>query len=272
MSHYLNNCSYNDTSNYKLSTTVIKAFQIVEFVGSNQPVQPTQIVNALGLNRTNVHRLLATLVNIGYVTKTSEGFSLTFKLLKLGRSIPLSKDLRNTAKPYMIELNRKINENIYLSVLVEDKIFAMDEVKSTRQLTLNNEIAYSDPVHASASGKLFMSQMTPADRLEFINSLALTKRARNTIIEASELMKTAEEAGKLGYATDIYEFSDDVFSIAAPIYNYEQRIIATIGISVPAMRIKEPEITNFLPDLLTATQGISRHFGYEQETKSVNTP
>lgn len=57
---------------YKLSTTVLKAFQILEFVGAHQPVQPSKIVKELGLNRTNVHRLLATLSEIGYVVKTQE--------------------------------------------------------------------------------------------------------------------------------------------------------------------------------------------------------
>lgn len=251
---------------YKLSTTVIKAFQVLEFIGYNQPVQPSAIVKELGLNRTNVHRLLATLIEIGYVVKTHEGFNLTFKLLKLGRSIPLSKDLRNTVKPYMIELNRKVNENIYLSVLVEDKVFAIDDVKSTRQLTLNKDMAYSDPVHACASGKLFMSQMSPSERLEFIESLTLLKLARNTITDRIQLMKAAEEAQRLGYARDTFEFSDEVLSIAAPIYNYEHRIIATIGISVPAARLSEDELSHYLPDLLAVAHEVSRHFGNEQQT------
>ena len=249
---------------YKLSTTVIKAFQVLEFIGANQPVQPSSMVKELGLNRTNVHRLLATLTEIGYVVKTHDGFSLTFKLLQLGRSIPLSKDLRNTVKPYMIELNRKINENIYLMVLVENKIFAIDDVKSTQHLTLNKDLAYSDPVYACASGKLFMSQMPPAERLAFIESLPLTKLARNTITDKTQLMKTAEEAGRQGYAKDVFEFSDEVLSIAAPIYNYEQRIIATIGISVPETRISEDELTRYLPELLAVAREVSHQFGSEQ--------
>ncbi|MDX2480778.1 MAG: IclR family transcriptional regulator [Desulfuromusa sp.] len=257
---------------YKLSTTVMKAFHLLEHIGSNQPVQPSQIVNELGLNRTNVHRLLATLIQIGYVVKTAEGFSLTFKLLSLGRSIPLSKDLRNTAKPYMIELNNKVNENIYLTVLVEDKVFAIDDVKSTQALTLNKDMAHSDPVHACASGKLFISQMSPSERQKYIDSLTLTKHARNTITDKTQLMKAAEEAGRLGYAKDIYEFSNEVLSIAAPIYNYEYRIIATLGISAPARRLSESELSGYLPTLLDATSEISHHFGSEQNMASAAFP
>ena len=246
---------------YKLSTTVIKAFQVLEFVGANQPVQPSQIVRHLGLNRTNVHRLLATLVDIGYVVKNQDGFSLTFKLLKLGRTIPLSKDLRNTAKPHMIELMRKAGENVYLGVLVEDMVFAIDDVRSANQLTLNPDMTYSYPVHSCASGKLFLAQMTPGERLEFIETLTLTKLGRNTITDRTRLHRHAEDVRRQGYATDIYEFSDEVLSIAAPIYNYEQKIIATIAISGPSTRLDEAALLKHLPDLQATAREISRNFG-----------
>ncbi len=246
---------------YKLSTTVLKAFQILEFVGAHQPVQPSKIVKELGLNRTNVHRLLATLSEIGYVVKTQEGFSLTFKLLKLGRTIPLSKDLRNTSKPYMIDLMRKAGENVYLCVLVEDMVFAIDDVKSSHELTLNPNLTYSYPIYSCASGKLFLSEMAPAERLEYIDSLVFDQLGRNTITDKAKLHRQAEEVKKTGYATDLFEFSEEILSIAAPIYNYDHKIIATISISGPGTRLTEADMIAHVPDLLATARAISRNFG-----------
>lgn len=261
MSHYLNESSNNETGNYKLSTTVMKAFQILEYVGGNQPVQPSQIASALGLNRTNVHRLLATLVSLGYVVKSAEGFGLTFKLLKLGRTIPLSKDLRNTSKPHMIELMHQAGENVYLCVLVEEMVFAIDDVRSAHQLTLNPDMTYSYPVHTCASGKLFLGQMAPAKRREYINRITLNKLARNTITDKDQLYHHADEVDQQGYAQDIFEFSDDILSIAAPIFNFEQRVIATIAISGPATRLSEDEMKTHIPKLLATARTISQLFG-----------
>lgn len=250
---------------YKLSTTVLKAFQILEFVGANQPVQPSSIVKELGLNRTNVHRLLATLAEIGYVVKTQEGFSLTFKLLKLGRTIPLSKDLRNTAKPFMIDLINRVGENVYLCVRVEDMVFAIDDVKSSHRLTLNPDITYSFPIHSCASGKLFLSEMSPSKRLEYIETLELEELGRNTITDKLKLHRQSEEAKQEGYATDLFEFSDDVLSIAAPIFNYDHKIIATLAISGPGTRLKEKDMTAHIPELLAAARELSRCFGSGKE-------
>jgi DNA-binding IclR family transcriptional regulator len=249
---------------YNLSTTVLKAFQILEFIGDNQPVQPPTIIKGLDLNRTNVHRLLATLSEIGYVVKTHEGFSLTLKLLKLGRTSPLSTDLRNTAKPFMIDLINRVGENIYLCVRVEDMVLAIDDLKSSHQITLNPNTTYSFPIHSCASGKLFLSEMPRAERLDYIETLPLEKFGRNTITDKLKLHRQAEDAREKGFATDMLEFSDDVISIAAPIYNYDQKIIATIAISGPGSRVKESDIAAHTPDLLATAQELSRCFGSEK--------
>lgn len=244
---------------YKLSTTVLKAFQILEFVGAHQPVPPAKIVKDLGLNRTNVHRLLATLTELGYVTKTQEGFGLTFKLLKLGRTIPLSKDLRNTAKPYMIELMAKAKENVYLCVLVENMVFAIDDVKSAHELTLNPNLTYSYPAYSCASGKVFLAGMAPAERVEFIKALDIEKLGRNTITDVEELNQHAEEVRERGYAKDIFELSNEILSVAVPIFNHERKTIATIAISGPSTRLTEADLDSYVPDLTAAASSISRY-------------
>ncbi|MEA1912168.1 MAG: helix-turn-helix domain-containing protein, partial [Spirochaetota bacterium] len=80
----------SETSNYVLSTTVIKTFNILEYIAANQPVSPPDVAKGLQLPRSSVHRLLATLVSMGYVTKDKSGYYLSFKLFELGNSIPLS--------------------------------------------------------------------------------------------------------------------------------------------------------------------------------------
>jgi DNA-binding IclR family transcriptional regulator len=126
---------------------------------------------------------------------------------------------------------------------------------------LNPDISYSYPIHSCASGKLFLSELTPAERLEYIETLQLEELGRNTITDKLKLHRQAEESKKLGYATDLFEFSDDVLSIAAPIYNYDQKIIATIAISGPGTRLTEADMTAHIPELKATARELSRCFG-----------
>ncbi len=256
--------SNSEKKGYVLATTVLKAFQVLEFIGNNQPVLPTDIVKGLGFSRANIHRLLATFMEIGYVEKIEKGYGLTFKLFKLGSTVPLSRDLRDVAKPIMIELMKIAEENIYLNVLVEDMVIAIDEVKSSHHLTLNPDVTYNYPVHACASGKVLLSGLSLEERKNFVNGLSMVKRAPETIDDRGVFLSSIEEAGARGYATEIREFSDDLNSIAAPISDYRQKVVATISISGPAMRLTEERQQSVLPSLQDAASRISRKLGQDQ--------
>lgn len=234
---------------------------MLEYIGNHQPVHPTDIVKALGFSRANVHRLLATFMEIGYVEKEEAGYGLTFKLFKLGSSVPLSRDLRDVAKPVMIELMRVAEENIYLTVLVENMVIAIDEVKSSHHLTLNPDITYSYPVHSCASGKILLSGMDPEERREFIDNVSMEKRTPSTIVDREELLTVVEEAEMNGFAFEIREFSDDLNSMAAAIYDYRQKVVATISISGPAMRLTDDRLLSLQKPLLNAAARISERLG-----------
>ncbi len=107
--------------------------------------------------------------------------------------------------------------------------------------------------------------MSPSERLEYIETLELEELGRNTITDKLKLHRQAEEAKQAGYATDLFEFSDDVLSIAAPIFNYDHKIIATLAISGPGTRLKETDMTAHIPELLAAARELSRCFGSGKE-------
>lgn len=257
----INVSSNNEKKGYVLATTVMKAFHMLEYIGNNQPVHPTDIVKALGFSRANVHRLLATFMEIGYVDKTERGYSLTFKLFQLGSTVPLSRDLRDVAKPIMMELMKIAEENIYLNVLVENMVIAIDEVKSSHHLTLNPDVTYTYPVYTCASGKVLLSGLPLEQRKNFVNRLDMKKRAPATIVDKNQFLESIAQAEKEGYATEIREFSDDLNSISAPIFDYRKQVVATISISGPAMRFDENRQLSVLTPLKNAAARISEKLG-----------
>ncbi|MFW5796283.1 MAG: helix-turn-helix domain-containing protein, partial [Alkalispirochaeta sp.] len=66
---HTNESSNSNTQPYKPTTTVLKSFHVLEFISNNQPVKPSVIADRLSLTRTNVHRILTTLMEVGYIAK-----------------------------------------------------------------------------------------------------------------------------------------------------------------------------------------------------------
>lgn len=247
---------------YKPTTTVLKAFHVLEFISTRQPVRPAEIAAELNLTRTNVHRLLATLIQVGYVTRDARrGYRLTFKVFKLGSRVPTSQDLREIAKPLMVALGKAVNENVYLTVLYGHMVIAIEEVKSNNPLSLNPDVTYSYPIHTCASGKNFLAWMDPADREHLLQSMNLEKRTVHTLSTLEEIIAEAERVRERGYATEIMEFSDDLNSYAAPIFDYRGKMVANISVSGPARRAHQELLEAHRETLLETADSISVQLG-----------
>lgn len=240
---------------------MIKAFRLLEYIGHQQPVQPVQMVRDLGLTRANIYRLLTTLMRIGYVSREDNGYMLTFKLFKLGSTVPISRNLREIAKPMMADLMKEAEENIYLTVLCEDTVIAIEEVKSSHHLTLNPDVTYTYPLNTCASGKLFLAAMDEETRLEKISELALEKRTEHTVDSREALMEASRRAAENGYALELQEFSDDLNSMASPIVDYRGQVVAGIAISGPSMRLTEERMNSLVPALKETAARISEELG-----------
>ena len=248
MVQYTNSSSNNDTP-YPVATTVVKALTIVEYIAHHQPVQPVTMVKDLQLTRANLHRLLATLVRTGYIEKTSNGYQLSLKLFQLGSTVPIKVQLRDLARSHMHDLERIARENIYLTVLYNDQVIAIEEVKSAHTVILNPDVIYTYPVNSCASGKILLSGLSPENLDAYISSLEMVSKTENSVVDKAEFKRQVLEAKKNGYAIELLEFGNHLNSIAAPICDRDGEVIATIGISGPSMRLTESKIMELIEPL-----------------------
>lgn len=262
MLHYTNESSNSNTQSYRPTETVLKAFRILEFISAHGLVKPADITRCLGLSRTNVHRLLATLMHIGYVTRDeNKGYRLSFKLFKLGSRVPLSRDLREVARPVMEALMHRANENVYLTVLYGHMVIAIEEVKSANPLSLNPDVTYSYPIHACASGKNFLAAMDDDARGRVLQETERTQLTDNTVTDTETMEREIERARERGYSTELAEFSDDLNSYAAPIYDYRGKMVANVSISGPSLRATKERLDGLVDALREAANSISQQLG-----------
>ncbi|NCB02126.1 MAG: IclR family transcriptional regulator [Spirochaetia bacterium] len=248
MIHYTNNGSNSDTP-YPLATTVVKALGILEYIALHQPIQPVAMTKDLGLTRANLHRLLSTLVRTGYIEKAGGGYQLSLKLYRLGSTVPIKEQLRDLARIHMHELERIARENIYITVLYNDEVVAIEEVKSAHTVILNPDVIYTYPVNTCASGKLLLSHMSHENLDTYVETLEMIRRTPYTIVDKEEFKRQVREAKVKGYAVEYLEFGNHLHSIAAPITNRDGEVIATIGISGPSMRLTKDRMMDLIEPL-----------------------
>ncbi|RUV68578.1 IclR family transcriptional regulator [Mesorhizobium sp. M5C.F.Cr.IN.023.01.1.1] len=202
---------------------------------------PSVIAEATGLDRATTSRLLQTLIDDGYVRRTSHGnYSLTSKLLELSSSSGIALGLREIARPFMRELRDMNDETVHLGILESDRIVYIEKLEPTHQrVALITSVGQTMPVHSTALGKAILAEMTPAVMNAVLDRIRFDPRTKSTILTREAFLVELEKTRARGYAVDHGENLPDASCVAAPIHNKSGDVVAALSISSPTFRIAD---------------------------------
>jgi len=250
---------------YPLSTTVQKAFRLLEIIGGRQPVRASEILNESNLTRSNLYRLLSTFQKMGYVERDNDlKYRLSFKIFILGNTIPQRNQLSEVSRPFMARLAQRCKENVNLAVMFGQKVLYIDKIESPHYLKLDQPIGRTDPLHCTALGKVLLSGLSDQELKTYLKSTKLIPYTKKTITDPRVLEKVIQTVRREGYSTDLEELSEGIHCIGAPIRDLTGKVIAAISISAPSVRLTRQKIKELKEPLLEASLGISKRLGYRK--------
>lgn len=239
-------------------STVETAFTIVEAIGERGNARAADLSRALSLTRANVHRLLYTLEELGYVEKDEYArYHLTFSLFELGNTVPHSRKLIDTARPSMLGIAQLTGETVNNGVLFEGEVLYIDKVEATAHLKLDREIGSTDPAHCTSLGKVLLAYQEEREREAILRKLPFEKRTDNTITDPIRLEEELNKVVEWGYAVDFQELSYELNCVAAPVFDENGRICTAISISGPSDRFTRDKIEGIVEELKATTEKIS---------------
>ncbi len=244
---------------------VERALQILECFDDEHPEKGvSEIAQAVDLHKATTHRIMTTLLNFGYLERAEGGqrYRLGIKLTELGLKVVRRMDLRREALPFMRQLVQQWDETCDLSIFDSNNVFYVEVLQGSRALRIAAAVGQRLPAHCTASGKLFLAHLSPAE-LDIILSKPLASFTDKTITSPNELRRQLEKIRNQGYATDDEEFEVGVCAISAPIYNRQGKIIAAIGGPSPVSRMTPERILEIAATFKNAAQEISRRMGWK---------
>ncbi|NLY09450.1 MAG: IclR family transcriptional regulator [Tissierellia bacterium] len=254
---------------------VDRALEILELLHKERrPVGVSEISRELGLNKSTVHRCLASLEYKGFVRQDYETgrYSLGMKLLAMGLGLKEELNVVELISNHTKYLHEQTGEAVNVSVLEESPekgyltIMVHKEWSRNSVLTANPDLGSSVEAYTSSVGKCLLA-FNPNYDEKIMEANGFTKYTPNTISSIEEFRRELEEVRKNGYAIDNQELEIGLFCIGVPIFNGKGEVIAGISISGPVSRIKEGNLEDKVKLLKEVSKAISEDIGDLKITK-----
>ncbi|MFP4660570.1 MAG: IclR family transcriptional regulator [Halanaerobiales bacterium] len=235
---------------------------IEELVFSDKNLGVTELSNRLGIHKSTIHRLLATLSYRGYVEQDEYGrYKEGLKLFEIGGIVLNKLDLRKRIKPYLVQLQQETKETIHLGILDGKEIVYIDKEETTETIRMYSEVGRRIDAYCTSLGKVLLAYKN-IDINKLYKDETLRKYTQSTITDRQELSSHLAKVRKQGFAVDNEEQEQGIRCIGGPIFDYRGEISAAFSIAGPTTRMTVQRVANLAKKVIEYSRVISSSMGY----------
>lgn len=239
-------------------------------IDAGRSISITEIAAELQIDKSSASRLVKTLVGFGYLQLEPGGrrYMPGTRLYQSGWQLMNMLPLRSRARPYLEWLVEQSGECAHIAVYAENKALVIDDVETENSLRVAGNTGRMIPLHCTAVGK---GMLAFSEEMITLLPAELPPYTARTITDPTLLREHLIETCAQGYALDDEEHEPGIRCIAAPVYSAAGIVIASIGISGPAVRVTPERIAGFGTLVMQAAHRLSADLGYShKETSKLN--
>ncbi len=219
----------------------------------------TQIAEQVGINKSTIHRLLATLEKKRFVERDplTGIYQPGIRLLQLAYLALEQNDLRRLAGPYLRQLCELQRENANLAILDSNDVIYLEVVESPQRVKLAASSGQRLPAFCTASGKAILAFM-PEESVTRIIEHSMPRYTPHTISSPEDFFADIRQTRGRGYAISEQEFEDGINAIAAPIFDRSNLPVASVSVAGPAYRLSRERMIEIGPQVIDTANKIAQ--------------
>lgn len=221
---------------------------------AGHPLTLAELAARLGLPKPTVHRLCAQLQDSGFLARDVDErcFVVGPALSRLAFDTLNHGAARSVRHDVLAQLVQQVGETCNFTTLDGTRVLYLDRVEAHWPLRLTLEVGSHVPLHATASGKLFLALMPAAERDALIGQLVLERLTPETLTEPQALREECAQIAAQGHADDRGEFIAGLIAVAVPVLDGQGRPRAAIAVHAPTARMSLAQARERLPFLHAA--------------------
>ncbi|WP_105030403.1 IclR family transcriptional regulator [Arthrobacter ruber] len=192
------------------------------------------------LSKTTAHRLLGTLTKVGWVDQDDAGtFFLGLPLVGYGTSASDRHGLLDIAEPHLSRLAELTGDTVYLSVLLGDKAFCIDQATGSFPIrTLNPRVGDRLRLGTCAGSLALLSWLddNEAERI-FREDITATNSSGLEVTIVRQLVDQTRQNGHAYFPGLLVPGSA---GLGVPVFDAQDKPIASLSVASIESRMDEP--------------------------------
>jgi DNA-binding IclR family transcriptional regulator len=250
-----------------MEKSLIKALRLIELLAnSDGPRGVNDIAAELGLQKSNVHRMLTTLCDESYVVRydLGPGYQLNYKLFELGTRMAANLRLSDVARPFLCSIASATGESAHIMIYHDGEVIYLDKIENRARVRTATKIGIRAPAYCVAAGKALLAYRPKFD----VDAVLRKVRARTpfTILDKDQLRAEIAAVRTQGYAINLQGWRLGISGAAAPVLVGTEHAIAALAIVGPVERLDEAKLHEAGPILIDAARKLSAKLGYKEES------
>lgn len=211
--------------------SVERALGILSIFSPERPSLPAgDIAELTGLPRSTVYRLLATLVELGFVANANGRYELTHRVLEIGAGYRGPSGLALQAQQALDKLAAEIDEHVGLAIMTDGHVVT---------------IATASPIRAQLLAvAVQVGQELPADKASMGHIF---------LAEQGLLGDRGLQIRRKGYAITDGTLDPGLRAISVPVLGHEGQVIAALGVACVASRTSVKDLRQRILPLARVT-------------------
>ena len=213
-----------------------KGLSVIEAFSAERARLSIAEVSALtGLDRATSRRCLLTLSELGYADYDGKYFRLTPRILRLGTACLATMPLPNMVQPLLDSLSAEIGQSTSVSIIDDWEIVYVARAAQNRLMSISLMPGSRLPAYCTSMGRVLLAALPDDAVRDILQNHPPLRRTDKSITDPNKIIEILARIRADGYAIIDQEIEIGLRSIAVPLFDSRNRIIAALNVGVAAV-------------------------------------
>ncbi len=245
---------------------------LLQAFSKDKPVQSLGILaKELDLPRATTFRLANTLEHLGFLIRDEESgeYRVGAAALKLGWTYLTGLELPEIAYPFLSDLRYRTGASVHMSVREGTEVVYVSRLAAQAALSSNIRVGSRLPAHASTMGRALLQDLDDEDLFELYRGTRelapFSPDTPPTVVALRDLL--LKDARNDGVVVSRGYYEKGVVSVAAPIRDGSDRVVAAVNITASADKFADDALNRTVKDeVLSCAARISTAIGHDPDS------